>query len=254
MKFIKQGKEFTHRNSADLVASSESIKILAENITKFGSKWDVHLPVFLTPPSLARVMWLDEVYRLALDVPGNLVEFGSQFGASFGTFLNLKLIHEPWNASRKILSFSTFDEGFVSIDKKDGDDIGMGDYGTHSSWLESLQQLLLIHERKSPLGEGANYKIFPGDASITFKKWLDENPHAIFSHAHFDMDVYKPTKDTLELCFERMPKGAVLIFDELNCPSFPGETAAVQEVLGIKNLSLRKSKLQPYSCYCIVGE
>lgn len=49
-----------------------------------------------------------------------------------------------------------------------------------------------------------------------------------------------------------MPKGAVLIFDEINCPSFPGETRAVIEVLGAHGLALRKSTFQPYSAYCVI--
>ena len=37
-----------------------------------------------------------------------------------------------------------------------------------------------------------------------------------------------------------MPKGAVIVFDELNHSDYPGETMAVMEVLGIRNLELKR--------------
>ena len=72
--------------------------------------------------------------------------------------------------------------------------------------------------------------------------------------AIFDMDVYKPTKDVLEAILPRLIKGSVLVFDELNCPHFPGETIALIEVLGLKNLKLHRNPHQPYCSWLIYGE
>lgn len=46
------------------------------------------------------------------------------------------------------------------------------------------------------------------------------------------------TKLALELLVPRMPKGAVILFDELNMRQFPGETLATIEMLGLRNLRL----------------
>jgi hypothetical protein len=62
------------------------------------------------------------------------------------------------------------------------------------------------------------------------------------------------TKDLILVCVDRMPKGAVLTFDELNCPPFPGETSALQETLGIANLALGKSPFQHYSAFAIIED
>jgi len=59
---------------------------------------------------------------------------------------------------------------------------------------------------------------------------------------------------TLNMVSSRMPKGAILIFDQVNCSAFPGETIALDEVLGISNISLKRGPLQPYSTYAIIGE
>jgi len=250
--FRRVARELSARSAAEMSANDDLRTLLHESLHELGDKWDVHLPVFLTAASLARVLWLDFVYQKAIEVPGQLVEFGSQWGASLNVFLLLKLIREPWNAGRVINSFSTFAEGFVAVDSKDGQATAAGDYAVKTGWEHALQAILEKHAVRSAIGAANNAKIIPGDATQTFPVWLEQNPKALISHAHFDMDVYWPTKQILPLCLPRMPKGAVLIFDELNCPSFPGETVAVQEILGVRGLALRKSGYQPYSAYCII--
>jgi hypothetical protein len=225
-----------------------------QNLPQMGPKWDVHLPVFLSAPSLARILWLDLVYRKAIDIPGCLVEFGSQWGASLNVFLLLKQIYDPWNGGRRIMSFSIFEEGFTSVDPKDGSKVELGDYGVAKKWEENLVNILKSHSLRSPLAPAQNFEVMPGDACKTFRSYLKSHPELILSHVHFDMDLYAPTRELLAVCLTRMPKGAILIFDEINCPSFPGETAALEEVLGISKLSLRKSPFQPFSAYAIVGE
>jgi hypothetical protein len=254
MNIRKLGNEVSARSEAEVAASAVLKSLLLESVPRMGAKWDIHLPTFLTAPSLARLLWLDTVYRKALEVPGCLVEFGSQWGASLNAFLLLKQIHEPWNAGRKVFSFSTFGEGFKSADAQDGAAVKVGDYGVAESWEVKLRDILRSHAARSPLGPEANFEVIPGDARETFRAYLEAHPELILSHVHFDMDVYAPTKDLITVCVSRMPKGAVLIFDELNCPPFPGETVALQETLGVANLALRKSPFQPYSAYAIIGE
>ena len=87
------GKELSSRTSIEIENTEKVRSLMLDNIENFGPKWDIHLPLFLSPASLARVLWLDKVYRKGLKVQGNLVEFGSQWGASFAVFNLLKRIH-----------------------------------------------------------------------------------------------------------------------------------------------------------------
>ena len=48
--------------------------------------------------------------------------------------------------------------------------------------------------------------------------------------AILDMDVYDPTKKVLQKIKNRLFKGSVLVFDQLNHPDFPGETKAVLDI------------------------
>ena len=69
--------------------------------------------------------------------------------------------------------------------------------------------------------------------------------------AILDMDVYKPTKKVLEKILSRLTKGSIIVFDELGCPHFPGETLALMETIGINNLKLVKHPLQSWCTYAI---
>ncbi len=74
----------------------------------------------------------------------------------------------------------------------------------------------------------------------TLPRYLEEHPHLVVSLLHLDADLYEPTRVTLELLLPRMPRGAVVAFDELNMDLFPGETLAAMETVGLRNLRLRR--------------
>ena len=57
---------------------------------------------------------------------------------------------------------------------------------------------------------------------------------------YLDFDLYEPTKAAIEAFLPRMPKGSVLAFDELDQQSWPGETLAVLETIGIRNLRIQR--------------
>ena len=79
-----------------------------------------------------------------------------------------------------------------------------------------------------------------GDIRETLPTYLEENPHTVVSLLHLDMDVYEPTKLAIELLMPRMPKGAIIFFDELNDDRWPGETLAVLDTIGLKNLRIER--------------
>jgi hypothetical protein len=50
----------------------------------------------------------------------------------------------------------------------------------------------------------------------------------------------------------RMPKGAVIVFDELNNRTWPGETLAVMETLGLTRLRIQRFNYEPHVSYAII--
>ena len=76
------------------------------------------------------------------------------------------------------------------------------------------------------------------------------NPQAIISMAIFDMDIYKPTKDVLSKLKPHLHKGSILVFDEFNCPHFPGETMAAMEELNFNEIEFLQSPFLPFNSIC----
>ena len=46
-----------------------------------------------------------------------------------------------------------------------------------------------------------------------------------------------------------MPRGAVIAFDELDNPMWPGETQALLDTMGLSRLALRRFEFDPYIAY-----
>ena len=55
-----------------------------------------------------------------------------------------------------------------------------------------------------------------------------------------DFDMYEPTRVALEHFLPRMPRGAVVAFDELDNPQWPGETSAMLEVMQKYRLKIQR--------------
>ena len=77
---------------------------------------------------------------------------------------------------------------------------------------------------------------------------------AVVAMAIFDLDLYEPTREALQLINPRLTRGSVLVFDELNSRDFPGETLALQEVLGLDRLRLHQYSHQPRCAWGIWGD
>jgi hypothetical protein len=245
--------ELSSRSQSESELDARLLSISELLLPKYGGNWGVHNLVTLKRMALSRIIYYYELYKKIVDVPGVICEFGVQWGATLALLQNLRGIYEPYNVSRKIFGFDTF-EGFSTIDAKDGGFAKTGDYKSLPGYEKALDEILGIHEQFSPVGHIKRYELIKGDASKTIDPWLENNPHAIVSMAIFDMDVYRPTKDVLEKIIPRLTRGSLLVFDELNCEHFPGETSAVQEVLGLNNLTLRRHPHQSYCAWATFGE
>ena len=67
-----------------------------------------------------------------------------------------------------------------------------------------------------------------------------------------DLDLYKPTKFVLQHILNRMSKGSIIVFDELNHPDYPGETIALLEELNINNFKLERLQISAGISYMII--
>lgn len=212
-----------------------------------------NLPLFINRQNLSRVFHLKSLYEQILDVHGVIMEFGVRWGQNLALFSALRGMLEPFNFSRKVIGFDTFD-GFPSVHEKDNKFIShkKGDLGVSKDYEDVLGKILQYHESECPNPHIKKHEIVKGDATKTVANYLERNPQTIISFAYFDMDIYEPTVEVLKQILPYCTKGTILGFDELNCSIFPGETVAVREILGTDNFKVHRSPLDPYGAYIVL--
>ena len=212
-----------------------------------------NLPLFLNRQNLSQILFVNEMYQHILDVHGVIMEFGVRWGRNMALYSSLRGIYEPFNHNRKIIAFDTF-EGFPSVDKHDGADeiIAVGAYNVTENYDAYLAKILDYHEQESPISHIKKYAIIKGDASVSVDSYLTKHPETIVALAYFDFDIYQPTRDCLLAIKDRLSKGSVIGFDELNDATYPGETVALRETLGIGKYKIRHSRFSPTQSYIVI--
>jgi hypothetical protein len=206
---------------------------------------------------VARFLAKYELFKLALPVHGNVVECGVWAGGGLSSWLHFSSILEPYNHTRRVIGFDTF-SGFPSVHESDtntgsSEHLSAGAFRTHESMEQELRHLVAIHDRNRPLGHIPKVELVVGDAMQTIPRYVADKPHTLISLMYLDFDLYEPTKAAMEHLYPRAVKGAVIAFDELNCPEFPGETLALVEALGLDRVELRRLPFDPYISYFIKG-
>lgn len=194
-----------------------------------------NLPLYIRRQTLMDVLALNEAYKRILTVPGVIIEAGTRWGRKLATLISLRGVYEPYNINRRIIGFDTF-EGFLEIGAEDGDApaVHRGAFTASLGYREYLQKVLTVQEQESPLSHVQRFEIYEGDIAETLPQFLNSNPEVLIALVYLDLDLYKPTRAVLEAISPRLVRGTVLAFDQVGHPEFPGETRALNDVLGLR--------------------
>ncbi|MBB1592647.1 dTDP-6-deoxy-L-hexose 3-O-methyltransferase [Achromobacter sp. UMC46] len=115
-----------------------------------------------------------------------------------------------------------------------------------------LQRAIELFDANRFIGHIQKVELVKGDVAESVPRYLAREPQTVVSLLHLDLDLYEPTKVCLEHFVPRMPKGAVIVFDELNNRTWPGETLAVMEKLGLNKLRIQRFTYEPHVSYAIL--
>jgi hypothetical protein len=212
-----------------------------------------NFPKYVRRQHLKRFLAMYELFKLIVPVKGSIVECGVFRGFGLMSWAKLSAILEPENLTRRIYGFDTF-EGFPSVDSKDAAGFGkskVGDLAAPS--YDELHALLEQHDRDRFLGHIPKVELVKGDITKTAGAFVESHPHLLVSLLFIDCDLHAPTIAALKAFVPRMPKGAIIAFDELDNPIWPGETLAALEGVGIGNLKLRRLDWDPYISFAEIG-
>lgn len=209
-------------------------------------------PRYVRRQQLKRFLALYEIFKLVLPVKGSIVECGVFRGFGLMSWAKLSTILEPENLIRRIYGFDSF-SGFPSVSGEDANATAKHQRGgLRAESFEELDRLIELYDRDRFLGHIEKVRLIRGDVVETAPRFVQENPHLIVSLLFLDLDLYEGTKAALEAFLPRMPRGAVLAFDELDNPQWPGETTAFLEMCGIRNLRLERISWDPYIAYAVL--
>ena len=186
---------------------------------------------------LAKFLTLNEVYSKILDVPGNLIEIGSWLGQSSIIFENLRAIHEPFNNTRRIVSFDTFD-GYREKEGLNIADHEISKYKQGFGWEKSLSQIQECHRKIN--GSVTSFNNVVGDVSDTLAGYLGEKNEPV-ALAYYDIATYQTAKITFEYVSPYISKGGAFIFDDFG-PQYPGVSEFIHEAGILRNFKTELSR------------
>jgi hypothetical protein len=240
------------RTSAEQQEGSRNRALFEANPSSWETKLE-NFPKYVRRQNLTRFLALYEIFKRVLPVKGSVVECGVNHGFGLMTWAKLSAILEPVNLTRRIYGFDTF-EGFPGVGPQDraagSRHVAVGDLAADVH--DELEQLVEIYDSTRFLGHVDKVKMIRGDACETIPRFVEDNPHLVVSLLYLDFDLYAPTKAALEAFLPRMPAGAVIAFDELDNPLWPGETLAMLEAHADRRLRLERLDFDPYIGFAVL--
>lgn len=97
----------------------------------------------------------------------------------------------------------------------------IGEAGNKSISKEQLEQVL---DNKQC---GNMVELIEGDILETVPDYIDKHPELKVALLHLDVDIYEPSKCSLEYLWGRLVKGGILVLDDYGI--FPGVTKAIDD-------------------------
>lgn len=195
--------------------------------------WDYENGFYLTSDNrrIPKIIAHYELYKKIVNLPGHVAEFGVFKGASFVRFLNFRdSLENPH--SRKIIGFDAFGK-FPSQEIEEDEKIARSHDVAAGIGIPKAEL-----ERVLAFKNFTNFDLIPGDIGETLPQYIEKHSELRLALIHVDVDVYQPTKVVLDLLYDRVVPGGVIVFDDYAIIN--GETRAADEFLAAKNLKIQK--------------
>jgi hypothetical protein len=212
-------------------------------------------PAYIMRRDLPRFLSHYELFKQVVDLPGCIVELGVYRGASFFTWSILMESFCPYDRSRKVFGFDSF-EGLQDFTHRDGklDTAVQKSIGGYKATAEEVRNLVGMHNSDNMIPGTKRCQLVVGRLEHSIPSFLEQNPGLKIALLHFDVDLYEPTKIGLEMLYPLVLKGGVVCFDEYGLVPWQGETQAADEYfekLGLAPKILKHSFAQTPHGYFI---
>ena len=236
---------------------SKAERYFASSSGTFNEK--IHaFPRFVSRQALSYFLVRNEIYREVVKTHGSIFDFGVYRGGSFFTWQQLGAIYEPYNHIRKVIGFDSF-LGFSEVGDHDigteGQDLFLkkkGGMAYHGA--SELSDGIRLQDLNRPLGHVQKGILIKGELPESCIMYLDKHQETVIAMANFGLGLYEPTIRLLEAIRHRLLKGSILVFEDLNQPTWPGESKALREFFSPGEISLHRTNYSPHISWAIVGK
>jgi len=207
------------------------------------SVWKLqNFPKYVPRQAMTRFLVRYEIFKQVLPLQGSIVEVGVLDGGSLMAWAQFSAIFEHLNHQRKVIGFDMFgDFPVIGDNDKKGDSVKMYEEGKMSlNSYDDISESIRLFDMNRFLGSQQKVMLVKGDIAETAPKFLTDYPETIVSMLYLDANLYEPTRIALKTFLPRMPKGSVIVFDELNDRGLPGETLAVLDSLDLSKIRIQR--------------
>lgn len=190
----------------------------------FKDSFDYENNFYLTAPvnRISKFVTHLDLFRKISKLRGEVVECGVFKGISLMRWIKFRsLLENPF--SRKIIAFDTFGDFPKAVLPEDRliREKFIKEAGSKSITKREFKKYL------EKLNLQQNIDLIKGDIVKTAKSYIKNQPGLRIALLHIDVDLFEPTKISLEIFFPRLVKGGVLILDDYG--AFPGANKAIEE-------------------------
>lgn len=189
-------------------------------------------PVYVRRLNLSRFLALYELFKQTIELPGDIVDLGVYRGCSFFTWSKLLETFNTTDRRKKVFGFDHF-KGLIDFHEKDGatsasDSKAVGGFNA-APVKEEVERLVKLHNYDNLISGVERCHLIEGNIMETIPQFLEKNPGLRICLAHFDMDLYEPTKFALEQLYPLVITGGLVVFDEYALIPWQGESLAAEE-------------------------
>lgn len=198
--------------------------------------WDLENGFYLTCKNNRMSEYIShlELYKMILNRPGEVAEFGVFKGSSLIQFLSFREYYENFE-TREIIGFDVFGDFPSNVDLN-SDKAFINEFTSEGGNGISKSDLDMYLKNKN----FKNYQLIKGDIIDSLPRFLEDNPEKRFAMVHIDVDVYEATKCILENIWEKVVKGGLVLFDDYGIVD--GGTKAIDEFFSGKDIVFQQLK------------
>ena len=202
---------------------------------EFESKdiWDAYNTLLLSPDidRIRKLLVRSDLFTLAADVPGDIVECGVFKGAGWMYWLKLLEIYSR-GEQKRVVGFDTFGgfaDSLLDYERKSAQEF------TSEAEFDGVNSADILNFAKTAGLENA--ELVEGDVMTTLPAYVKNNPGFRISLLNLDFDTYQGTKVALENLYPLVSPGGIIVLDEYGKRGW-GESDAVDEFFADTRLKI----------------